>query len=104
MANGAYDGEVRRVEFTIAPFVDGDPGPHVTRAIEAAEAHGADVEIGPFGSSCLVDDDRCATVVAAVLDAAFAHGADHVDIDVSAVGAPPASPGEDPTSPGGVGG
>lgn len=73
---------VHRVEFTIEPFVEGRPGPHVTAAIDAAAELGLDVEVGPFGSGCVVPADRVADVVAAVVAAATAHGADHVNIDV----------------------
>lgn len=76
---------VHRVEFTIEPFVEGQPGPHVTAAIDAATALGHEVEVGPFGSGCVVPADRVADVVAAVVGAAVAHGADHVNIDVQQV-------------------
>jgi hypothetical protein len=76
---------VHRVEFTIEPFVEGRPGPHVTAAIDAAIALGYDVEVGPFGSGCVVPADRTADVVAAVVRAAVEHGADHVNIDIQLV-------------------
>lgn len=76
---------VHRVEFTIEPFVEGQPGRHVTAAIDAATALGHDVEVGPFGSGCVVPADRTADVVAAVVRAALEHGADHVNIDVHEV-------------------
>lgn len=76
---------VHRVEFTIEPFVEGQPGPHVTAAIDAATALGHEVEVGPFGSGCVVPADRVAEVVGAVVRAAVEHGADHVNIDVQQV-------------------
>lgn len=79
---------VHRVEFTIEPFVEGQPGPHVTAAIEAVRALGHAVEFGPFGSGCVVPADRTADVVAAVVRAALEHGADHVNIDVQQVDDP----------------
>lgn len=78
---------MHRVEFTIEPFRDGDPGPHVTEAITAARDLGVAVEVGPFGSACAVDGDLAADVVAAIVRAALANGADHVNIDVDADGA-----------------
>ena len=39
------------VEFTIEPFVEGEPGPHVRAAVEAAEADGVTVDFGPFGTT-----------------------------------------------------
>jgi hypothetical protein len=68
------------LEFTIEPFVEGQPGPHVTSAIDAARALGHDVEFGPFGSSCTVPEAAAGEVVKAVLDAAFANGATHVNL------------------------
>lgn len=68
------------IEFTVEPFVEGRPGPHVTSAVAAAEALGAEVEFGPFGSSCRVPAQRAAEVAAAVLAAALANGATHVSL------------------------
>jgi uncharacterized protein YqgV (UPF0045/DUF77 family) len=85
---------VAYVEFTVEPFVEGSPGPHVTAAIEAARGHGADVEVGPFGSSCIVGLDDLGAVVRSVTDAAFANGASHVSVHVAreVPAAPPAFP------------
>jgi uncharacterized protein YqgV (UPF0045/DUF77 family) len=73
---------VQHLEFTIEPFVEGKPGPHVVAAVEAASALGADVEFGPFGSSCDVAAEQMPDLVAAVIRAAFANGATHVNLDV----------------------
>ena len=58
---------VHRVEFTIEPFVEGQPGPHVTAAIDAATGLGHEVDVGPFGSGCTVPSDEAAEVVAAIV-------------------------------------
>lgn len=79
---------MHRVEFTIEPFVAGDPGPHVTATIAAVEALGVDVDVGPFGSSCVTHPDATADVAATIVRTAHAHGATHVNIDVSTEGAP----------------
>lgn len=71
------------LEFTIEPFVEGRPGPHVTGAIAAAEALGVDVEVGPFGSSCLVTPEGLPDVLGAIGREAFAHGATHLNLHVS---------------------
>lgn len=71
------------VEFTIEPFVEGRPGPHVTAAIDAARQYDIDIEVGPFGSSCTVAIGGVGALVAAVSDAAFAHGATHVSVHVA---------------------
>ncbi|HTH04566.1 MAG TPA: hypothetical protein VL916_01800 [Ilumatobacteraceae bacterium] len=74
-----------RLEFTIEPFHDGNPGPHVRAAVDAAEALGASIDFGPFGSSCVVPDATAADVVAAVVGAAFANGATHVSLHAERV-------------------
>ena len=74
---------VAYVEFTVEPFVEGQPGPHVTAAIEAAQDVGAQVDVGPFGTSCIVDVEALGGLVGRVTDAAFAHGATHVSIHVA---------------------
>jgi hypothetical protein len=78
---------VLTLEFTIEPFVEGHPGPHVLAAVAAAEALGVDVDFGPFGSTCTVPDDRAGEVARAVVDAAFANGASHVLLTTSRVDA-----------------
>lgn len=69
---------VLTLEFTIEPFVAGHPGPHVLEAVAAAEALGATVEFGPFGSTCTVPAARAGEIARVVIDAAFAHGATFV--------------------------
>ena len=66
------------LEFTIEPFVEGQPGPHVLSAVAAAERLGLHVELGPFGSSCTVEEDQVGEVAGLIFGAAFANGATHV--------------------------
>lgn len=75
---------MQRVEFTIEPFVEGRPGPHVTAPTDALRALGVEIEVGPFGSYCEVIDERVGEIVGAIMQAAIAHGATHVTVDVSA--------------------
>ncbi len=75
---------MQRVEFTIEPFVEGRPGPHVTAPTDALQALGIGIEVGPFGSYCEVGDDDVGEAVGAIVQAAIAHGATHVTVDVSA--------------------
>ena len=75
-----------RAEFTVEPFVDGHPGPHVQAAIAAAEASGARVEIGPFGTAIAGDDDIVLHAVDAVLRAGTAAGASRVTLQVTTDG------------------
>jgi uncharacterized protein YqgV (UPF0045/DUF77 family) len=71
---------VLALEFTIEPFVEGQPGPHVLAAVTAAEELGLEVEFGPFGSTCLVEDGQVADVTGVIMGAAFANGATHVTL------------------------
>lgn len=80
-----------QLEFTVEPFVEGNPGLHVTAAVAAAERAGGSVEFGPFGSICGAADDDMPTVIAELVKAAFANGASHVTMHVAgAPGAPDA--------------
>jgi uncharacterized protein YqgV (UPF0045/DUF77 family) len=68
------------VEFTIEPFVEGEPGKHVNAAIEAVRSMGIAVDVGPFGSSFAASSDTVADAVKALLTAAYSNGATHVNI------------------------
>jgi uncharacterized protein YqgV (UPF0045/DUF77 family) len=70
------------VEFTIEPFVEGDPGPHVRSAVEAAEAAGVTVDFGPFGTTVSGEDDAVLDAVDRVLRVATASGATRVSLQV----------------------
>ena len=70
------------LEFTIEPFHEGNPGPHVRAAVDAVEALGVTVEFGPFGSSCVVPAARVGAVADALTQAAISHGATHVNLHV----------------------
>jgi uncharacterized protein YqgV (UPF0045/DUF77 family) len=74
-----------RVEFTIEPFVAGEPGAHVLAANEAAVAHGLAVDFGPFGSSGEGPDDVVLGAVDAAFRAAMAAGATRVSVQVSSI-------------------
>jgi hypothetical protein len=76
------------LEFTIEPFTEGNPGPHVRAAVAAAESLGITVEFGPFGSSCLVSHAQVAQVSGTIVAEAFAHGATHVSMHVERVEPP----------------
>ena len=71
------------VEFTIEPFVEGTPGPHVMAAIDAVRACDVDVEIGPFGTACTVELRAVGALVGSFTDAAMANGATHVSVHVA---------------------
>lgn len=71
-----------RVEFTIEPFVEGQPGPHVLEAVAAVESLGLSVEFGPFSSSFTAEAAAVADAVSALLEQAYAHGATHVALHI----------------------
>lgn len=71
-------------EFTVEPFTPGDPGPHVRAAFLAAEAHGATLEVGPFGTILRgASDDVVFDALHAAIRAAIAAGATRVSSQVS---------------------
>jgi hypothetical protein len=80
-----YRRGVLRIEFTIEPFVPGQPGPHVTLAIRAVEALGVEVEFGPFSSSCVVPEVAAGTVASTILQTAFTNGASRVTMHTDAL-------------------
>ena len=71
------------VEFTVEPFVEGAPGPHVTAAVAAVESHGLTVDFGPFATSFTAAESAVPTVVADLLRAAYGNGATYVSVDVA---------------------
>jgi uncharacterized protein YqgV (UPF0045/DUF77 family) len=70
------------VEFTIEPFVEGEPGPHVRAAVEAAEGSGLSVDFGPFGTTVSGDDEAVLAAVDSLLRAATAAGATRVSLQL----------------------
>ena len=74
-------------EFTVEPFVDGSPGPHVRAAVDAAVAAGLTVQFGPFGTSMSGDDTAVLDAVDAVVRAALAAGATRVSLQLTRAGA-----------------
>ncbi|MGH1503114.1 MAG: hypothetical protein ACRBI6_06130 [Acidimicrobiales bacterium] len=86
------------VEFTVEPFHDAAPGPHVEGAIEAVTTAldgvaDATIDIGPFGTAATGPGEATVDALAAALRAAFANGATRVSVQVTA-----ASDGEYPPS------
>ena len=73
--NGRVD-----VEFLIEPFVEGAPGEHVQSAIAAVEAHGLEVEVGPFGNVAKGDVAVLSEAMSDMARAAIRGGADRVTV------------------------
>ena len=74
-----------RVEFTVEPFVEGSPGPHVEAAVAAAANHGLEVDFGPFGSSAEGDDPVVLAAIDGVVRAALEAGATRCTFQVSRI-------------------
>lgn len=74
-----------RVEFTVEPFVDGQPGDHVIAAWQAVAAHGASLDNGPFSSETTIPAVSVPEVVADLVRAALSHGATRVSFQVERI-------------------
>jgi len=70
-------------EFTIEPFVEGDPGPHVRAAVAVAETAGLAVDVGPFGTAIEGESADVLNAVDAVVRAAVANGATRVSLQLT---------------------
>jgi uncharacterized protein YqgV (UPF0045/DUF77 family) len=72
-----------RLEFTVEPFLEGTPGPHVQAAVEEARRQGLNPEMGPFGTTI---DGAAAQILpglGAIVGAAVDGGASRVALAVS---------------------
>src|SRR5260370_40406674 len=67
-----------RLEFTVEPFVDGRPGPHVRAAVAEARRQGRRTEMGPFATTVDGEADEVLTGLAAIVGAAGEAGAPRV--------------------------
>jgi uncharacterized protein YqgV (UPF0045/DUF77 family) len=72
-----------RVEFTVEPFVEGSPGPHVSAALDAVRAAGLEVSFGPFGTMFEADTAVATSALAALVEAATEAGASRISVQVS---------------------
>lgn len=71
------------LEFTVEPFAEGAPGPHVQAALDAAAGPGLAVDFGPFGTVVSGPDDAVLAAADRVGRAALAAGATQVSTRVS---------------------
>ena len=71
------------VEFTVEPFTEGNPGPHVQAAVGAAEARGLSVEFGPFGTAVRGEESAVLDAVDPIVRAAIGAGATRVSLQVT---------------------
>lgn len=72
-----------RLEFTIEPFIDGHPGPHVQAALAEARHLGLPTEVGPFATTVDGEADDVLGGLAAIVGAAVEAGAIRVALAVS---------------------
>lgn len=71
-----------RLEYTVEPFVEGAPGPHVRAALDAAAEAGLDVDFGPFGTTVSGGDDAVLSASQRIVRAALDAGATRVSLQV----------------------
>jgi uncharacterized protein YqgV (UPF0045/DUF77 family) len=71
-----------RAEFTVEPFVDGNPGPHVLAAVDAVREYGLDPQIGPFATIVEGDAVHITDALLSMLTAARRTGATRVSLQV----------------------
>ena len=70
-----------RAEFTVEPFEEGNPGPHVQAAIDALSPHGPD--IGPFGTAIEGPIDNVFHAAVDCVRAAMDAGASRVSVNMT---------------------
>jgi len=71
-----------RVEFTVEPFVDGAPGPHVTAALDAVRGAGFLPDIGPFSTTIEGSTTAVADAAGKLIEAATRAGATRISIQL----------------------
>ena len=81
-----------RLEFTIEPFVDGHPGPHVQAALAEARRLGLQAAFGPFATSVEGEAGEVLTGLPQIIGAAVDGGATRVTLAVSRLDQPPPHP------------
>ncbi len=72
-----------RAEFTIQPFEEGNPGPHVVAAIAAARGAGFDPDVGPFGTSVTGGPDEVLQGLQQVVADSLAAGAGRISVQLT---------------------
>lgn len=71
-----------RLEILVEPFKENDPGPHVTAVVEAAQASGLEVDMGPFATTVSGALDAVITASSAMMRAGFEAGATAIQLRV----------------------
>ena len=74
------------LELLVEPFEEGRPGPHVLAALEALEAAGLAVDLGPFASTATGEVSVVAGAIREVVTASLEAGATRITVQLSASG------------------
>jgi uncharacterized protein YqgV (UPF0045/DUF77 family) len=77
--------EKAKAEFTIEPFMEGEPGPHVKETIAVAKQSGLDVEIGPFGTTVIGEQETVFELVSELVKTAMDNGASRISLQVTSI-------------------
>jgi len=72
-----------RLEFTVEPFLEGRPGPHVRAALDEARRQGLNPEMGPFANTVEGDAAVLLPGLTAIVAAAVEAGANRVSLSLS---------------------
>lgn len=72
-------------EFTVEPFREGAPGPHVQATLDAARNAGLEPDFGPFGTTVRGDDEVVLDALDAIVRAAMGYGATRVSVQLTRV-------------------
>jgi len=81
-----------RLEFTVEPFIDGRPGPHVRAALAEARRQGLQADMGPFATTVDGEGDDVLAGLPAIVRAAVNAGATRVALAVSCLDDRPQHP------------
>ena len=71
------------LEFLVEPFKEGEPGAHVTAALDAAQAAGLAPELGAFATTATGEVSTVAAAVHDLIVAAMREGASRLQIQIS---------------------
>lgn len=74
-----------KIEFLIEPFEEGNPGRHVTSAVEALVEEGYEVTVGPFGNEVSGGVAQLIEALGSAMAVAMEEGATRITVNVTKV-------------------
>lgn len=77
-----------RVELTVEPFTEGNPGPHVTSVVDQLRARGLDVDMGPFGTTIEGEHPAILRSLEPAIVASLANGATGLSLQIERLRGP----------------